>query len=342
MDFKKYFLVLALLAVMAGCSQKYAMTPADISRTLPMPRSLGNGMDGDDFGICLLSVMNIREEPEYEAEMGTQLLMGAICWIIERKDGWAMISTPEGYIAWVTEKSLEIVDSDGAVAWKASPRLIVTAHYTPLLSEPKAGSEIVRDAVRGCIMQKLARKGNWYKVKLPDGVEAFVAARDVTDCREYFESQHPSAGDIVSDAKLYMGVPYLWGGSSVKGLDCSGLSQRVYMDSGILLPRNASQQARSGDEVDIHGGWDNLRPGDLLFFGRPRDDGSMRIYHVAIYIGDGQIIHSAAGKVHTASIIRGRANYYRGCENIVSARRILGNVDKDKAAWSIISNGWYF
>ena len=135
---------------------------------------------------------------------------------------------------------------------------------------------------------------------------------------------------------------YLWGGSSIKGVDCSGLAQRVYMDCGILLPRNASQQARSGEEVDISNGWDNLQPGDLLFFGRPREDGSTSIYHVAIYIGGGQIIHSAAGKVHTASFIRGRANYYRGCENIVSARRILGSVDSDKAAWSILSSGWYF
>ncbi len=342
MDFKKCLLTVAALILMASCSQKYAVTPGDLARTLPMPRSLGDGRDGNDFGICLISVMNIREEPKYEAEIGTQMLMGSICWIIEQRDGWAMISTPEGYIAWVHGKSLQITDSDGAIAWKAAPRLVVTAHYTPLLSQPKAGSEIVRDAVRGCIMQKLSRKGNWYQVRLPDGVKAYVAARDVADCREYFEKQHPAGTDIVADAKLYMGIPYLWGGSSVKGVDCSGLTQRVYMDCGILLPRNASQQARSGDEVDISGGWDLLQPGDLLFFGRPRDDGSTRIYHVAIYIGDGQIIHSAAGKVHTASIIPGRANYYSGCSNIVAARRILGSVDKEKAAWSIISNGWYF
>ena len=342
MDFKKFLFIVAAVIALAGCSQKYAVTPGDLARTMPMPRSLGDGRDGDDFGICNISVMNIREEPKYEAEMGTQMLMGSICWIIEQKDGWAMISTPEGYIAWVNEKSLQITDSAGAIAWKAAPRLIVTANYTPLLSQPKADSEIVRDAVRGCIVQKLARKGNWYLVKLPDGVEAYIAARDVADCREYFEAQRPAGSDIVADAKLYMGIPYLWGGSSTKGADCSGLSQRAYMDCGILLPRNASQQARSGDEVDISNGWDNLQQGDLLFFGRLRDDGTTRIYHVAIYIGDGQIIHSASGKVHTASIIPGRANYYSGCSNIVTARRILGNVDEEKAAWSIIGNGWYF
>ena len=342
MSFKKILLCIATLALMAGCSQKYAVTADSLARTLPMPRALGDGMDGDDFGICLVSVMNVREDPAYEAEMGTQMLMGAICWIIERKDGWAMIATPDGYIAWVTEKSLQVTDAAGAIAWKAAPRLIVTAHYTPLLSQPKAGSEIVRDAVRGCIVAKTGRHGSYYRCRLPDGVEAYIAARDVCDCRKYFEKQHPTGKDIVADAKLYMGIPYMWAGTSIKAVDCSGLAQRVYMDCGIMLPRNASQQAGSGDDVDISEGWDKLQPGDLLFFGRTREDGSLSIYHVAIYIGDGQIIHSAAGKVHTASCVRGRANYYRGCENIVCARRILGNVDSEKAAWSVINSGWYF
>ena len=81
-----------------------------------------------------------------------------------------------------------------------------------------------------------------------------------------------------------MGVPYLWAGSSVKGLDCSGLSQRTYMDCGLLLPRNASQQEKCGEAVDISGGWGSLQPGDLLFFGRKRDNRTIGVYHVAIYI----------------------------------------------------------
>ncbi len=334
--------LLALAIVCTGCSKNFAVSVDDLARTLPMPKTLDDDYSRQDYGICKISVMNVREEPAYEAEMGTQMLMGAICWIIDRRDGWSMISTPDGYIAWVTDASLHYTDYGGAMSWKAAPRLVVTAHYTPLLSEPRAGSDIVRDAVRGCIVAKTGRKGSYYQCRLPDGEQAYIAARDVADCREYFEAQHPAGTDIVADAKRYMGVPYMWGGTSIKAVDCSGLTQRVYMDCGILLPRNASQQARSGDEVDISAGWDKLQPGDLLFFGRPRDDGTWRIYHVAIYIGDGQIIHSAAGKVHTASCVRGRANYYRGCENIVAARRILGSEESGKAVWSICNNGWYF
>ena len=275
MSFKKLLLCIAFTAVLTGCSHKYAVTPADLERTLPMPANLKEPLAGNDYGICRISVMNLREDPAYEAEMGTQMLMGAICWVIERKDGWAMVTTPDGYVAWVTEGSLVFTDGDGAMEWKAAKRLIVTAHHTPLLAAPGRSAEIVRDAVRGCIFACTGTAGCYYRCRLPDGVEAFVAKRDVADCRKYFEKQNPSASDIVSDAKLYMGVPYMWAGTSAKALDCSGLAQRTYMDCGILLPRNASQQAAVGDVVDIGGGWDNLRQGDLLFFGRPRDDGSI-------------------------------------------------------------------
>lgn len=342
MALHKFLYIAAAVLFLAGCSQKYAVSAEDMARTLPMPKTLDDDKTRKDYGICRISVMNVREEPRYEAEMGTQMLMGAICWIIERRSGWSMISTPEGYIAWVTDGSLYFTDYDGAMAWKASRRLIVTAQYTPLLAAPRKGADPVSDAVRGCVVACTGSSGAYYRCRLPDGREAWVAKRDVADCRKYFASQNPTGADIVADAKLYLGVPYLWGGSSGKGLDCSGLSQRVYMDCGILLPRNASQQARVGEDIDISGGWDNLQPGDLVFFGRKRDDGSTRVYHVAIYKGDGEIIQSSKGCVHIASIVRGRGNYYPESGNIVSARRILGSDASGKDFSKIIFNGWYF
>ena len=339
MALHKFLYIAAAVLVLAGCSQKYAVTAEDMARTLPMPKTLDDDRTRKDYGICRISVMNVREEPRYEAEMGTQMLMGAICWIIERRSGWSMISTPEGYIAWVTDGSLFFTDYNGAMAWKASRRLIVTAQYTPLLAAPRKGAAPVSDAVRGCIVACTGSSGAYYRCRLPDGREAWVARRDVADYRKYFESQNPTGADIVADAKRYMGVPYLWAGSSAKGLDCSGFSQRSYMDCGILLPRNASQQEKCGEAVDISGGWDLLQPGDLIFFGRKRDNGSIGVYHVAIYIGGYQFIHSAGGLVHVNSLLADQPDYFSGCSNIVSARRILGSTN---GVWSIIGNGWYF
>lgn len=339
MPLHKLLFISAAVLMLAGCSQKFAVTAEDPARTLPMPGPADGDQTGQAYGICRISVMNIREEPEYEAEMGTQMLMGAICRILERKGGWSRISTPEGYLAWVTDGSLFFTDDSGAMAWKASPRLIVTAHYTPLLAAPRKGSALVSDAVRSCIVACTGSSGSYYRCRLPDGREAYVARRDVAGCRTYFEGQHPAGSDIVADAMLYMGVPYLWAGSSVKGLDCSGLSQRTYMDCGLLLPRNASQQEKCGEAVDISGGWGNLQPGDLIFFGRKRDNGTIGVYHVAIYIGGEQFIHSQGGLVHINSLVPGLDNYFAGCCNIVSARRILGSTNGVSA---IINNGWYF
>ncbi len=339
MSLHKLLYGLALIALLAGCSQKFAVTADDLARTLPMPKVLDDDKTRKDYGICRVSVMNVREEPAYEAEMGTQMLMGAICWIIERRDGWSMITTPDGYIAWVTDGSLLFTDYNGAIAWKAAKRLIVTAQYTPLLASPRRSGEVVSDAVRGCIVACTSTAGSYYRCRLPDGREAFVARKDVRDCRDYFASQHPTGADIVADAKLFMGVSYLWAGTSVKGVDCSGLAQRTYMDCGLMLPRNASQQEKCGETVDISGGWDNLRQGDLIFFGRKRDNGTIGVYHVAIYIGGGRFIHSQGGLVHINSLLKDQPDYFSGCANIVSARRILGS---DNGVLPIINNGWYF
>ena len=341
MYFRKLLFALSLLAVLAGCSRNYSVSPTGITGTLPIPKA-PDGADGGQYGICRISVANLREEPAYEAEMGTQLLMGAVCRVIEKKSYWLKVEAPDGYTAWVTEGSLHPCDASGIMAWKATRRLFVTAAYTPVTSAPGKGGEIVCDAVRGCIVACTGSAGRYWRCRLPDGREGYIARNHVCDCREYFSSRNPSGKDIIADAKLYLGVPYLWGGSSAKGLDCSGLSQRVYMDCGILLPRNASQQARVGEDIDISGGWDNLQPGDLVFFSRKRDDGSTRVYHVAIYKGDGEIIQSSKGCVHIASIVRGRGNYYPESGNIVSARRILGSDASGKDFSKIIFNGWYF
>jgi hypothetical protein len=88
---------------------------------------------------------------------------------------------------------------------------------------------------------------------------------------------------VVADARKYLGVPYVWGGTDpASGLDCSGLVQKVYSDMGIKLPRVSGDQAQAGQPVS---GLDNAKPGDLLAFGHP-------VHHIAIYIGDGKMIHA--------------------------------------------------
>lgn len=130
---------------------------------------------------------------------------------------------------------------------------------------------------------------------------------------------------------MFLGVPYMWGGTSIKNVDCSGLTRSVYFMNGVLLPRNASQQAKTGTDVKIFNeygdvDWSHLIPGDLIFWGSPATASAPeRISHVGMYIGGGRFIHSSE-VVRINSFDRNKADFYD--RKPVRARRIIGYVDR--------------
>jgi cell wall-associated NlpC family hydrolase len=124
----------------------------------------------------------------------------------------------------------------------------------------------------------------WITVRLPSGEAAYVQSGDVRMVDAGAPRARGSEADLVATARRFSGVPYLWGGMSVHGLDCSGLTSRVYAVNGIDLPRDADLQfddprARAVERAD-------LRPGDLVFFGQKK------ITHVGMYVGDGRFINA--------------------------------------------------
>ncbi|GAB3818070.1 hypothetical protein GCM10028895_14890 [Pontibacter rugosus] len=154
------------------------------------------------------------------------------------------------------------------------------------------------------------KSGDYYKVSFPDGREGYVPAAESIKYAEWVASRQPSSDNLVSTSKQLLGLPYLWGGTSFKGVDCSGFTKTVYFMNGLVLPRDASQQIHMGELVDTSKGWSNLQPGDLLFFGVPAKEGkSERVVHVGMWIGgDQEFIHSA-GRVKISSMNPEAANY---------------------------------
>ena len=125
---------------------------------------------------------------------------------------------------------------------------------------------------------------------------------------------------IIAEAEKLVGVPYLWGGMSASGLDCSGLVRLCYLMHGILLPRNASQQISCGDKVPS--GIENLRRGDLVFFGTPATENrKQRVTHVGIYLGNNHIIH-ASQVVRINSLLPSDADYYENSHRLLGATRL--------------------
>jgi cell wall-associated NlpC family hydrolase len=137
------------------------------------------------------------------------------------------------------------------------------------------------------------------------------------------------------------GIPYSWGGTSVKGMDCSGYTKTVFLKNGIILRRDASQQAQTGIPVDISSGYGQLRPGDLMFFGKKAtDETSERIRHVAIYIGNKEFIH-ASGYIKINSLDPNQPNYDEGnTREFVRASRVIGAVGS-YGIWNISDNPLY-
>jgi len=137
---------------------------------------------------------------------------------------------------------------------------------------------------------------------MADGVIGYVPLKDVEDYSTWKKSNSgPTENRILQSAHQFMGIPYLWGGTSIKGMDCSGFTKLVFQSNGWIIPRDASQQAREGILVDSLRNWENLKPGDLLFFGEKRPDGTNKVVHVGLWEGRNAYIH-AADRTRRASV----------------------------------------
>ncbi len=306
-------------------------------------------LKGKTYGVVCMSTASFNCGGSFSAESGTQALMGMPVRILEENDDdWYRCVNMEGYTAWVITRSVKAMTKEEYEAYLAKPKVFVKAKYSTIYSEKNTNSLPVSDLVWGCIMLDEGKAGAWRKVSVADGRTGYVPAADVIDLNTWISNAEPTEKNIVETAKQFCGFPYVWGGTSVKGVDCSGLSKTSYFLNGYVLRRDASQQVRTGDSVDVHrfteGDYTkealgNLRPGDLVFFGRKAEAGRKeRITHVAIYMGDGMIIHSS-NIVRINSLIPGEKDYYAGSKRLIKARRIIGTADQGKGVISVKNAG---
>lgn len=311
---------------------------------------------GKEMAIVDLSANFIREEHEYEAELGDQALMGTLVEILDRSSYWIKIKTPEPYVGWVNEMGLAMKDGKEVGEWLDAPRYICTAFTSHVYSDPSEDSLPVCDLVLGDILLKTFKgNGKTLKVKgfcaveLPSGKKGFVRSTDLKDLDGWAEERRKLEKDdedsfrtdIIRTAERFVGVPYMWGGTSTKNTDCSGLTRTVYLANGILLPRNCSQQVKVGEDVPIRNAegeidFGKLIPGDLIFWGRAKEgDKPERATHVGIYLGDGKFIHSSQ-----MVRINDSASYTRVP---IRARRVVGHVDeKGSGIVSMRRSPYYF
>jgi cell wall-associated NlpC family hydrolase len=218
----------------------------------------------------------------------SQLLYGQEVLVLEEKEDYYHIialtqgssKDERGYPGWVPKCQVAVVEdwkiSDGSIA-------VVTSNLTTLYSlDEKERLELSFQT----ILPVVEKGSEFVKVQLPDGGEGLLKSEDTSVHESISAVPKGSGQDIVRTGKRFLDLPYLWGGMSGYGMDCSGFSYTMCKANGYIIPRDAHDQAKEGKKVPL----DALEQGDLLFFAY--EEGGGKIHHVGIYYGDGKLLHS--------------------------------------------------
>jgi gamma-D-glutamyl-L-lysine dipeptidyl-peptidase len=150
----------------------------------------------------------------------------------------------------------------------------------PIRAEPDDAAEQVTQALAGEPLTEHERRDGWARVTTAYDYPGWIRLEAIEDSPGELPARR--LGDPVEEARQYVGAPYLWGGMTERGIDCSGLVHMAYRRLGRLVPRDADQQEEAGEPVLLN----DLRPGDLISYGTREAD------HIAFWLGDGRILHA--------------------------------------------------
>lgn len=239
-------------------------------------------------GVVSLASLDVRRRPGHAFELRSQLLVGEVVEVLGvSRDGlwWRVRSRTDGYSGWVRSWGVVGATVARVASWERLAAARVRVPYAAVTARPGGGAGVSPLFFNGRVIPGL-RKGRHRKVELPDGRRGWVVAQALEVGR-----RRPPA--LLERVESFLGVPYLWGGRTPLGYDCSGFTQQVLAEQGIPIPRDAALQHRVGrplrrGEID--------RAGDLVFFGALRGPAA----HVGVGLGQGYFAH-ARGWVRISS-----------------------------------------
>jgi len=258
--------------------------------------------------IVTAALAPLLAEPRVAAPRVSEGLHGEVLDVLERREEWLRVRAPDGYVAWINGGYVATGPTDWAEDWTA--RATARSLSADILTTD--GRRRLPTGARLAL-----RRG---VVELADGQRGAVAAGNVRREQELrVEARHLALPELAQ--KWYAGAPYLWGGRTEWGIDCSALVQAVYGARGIALARDSDQQFVQGNEIAMSATGEGYEAGDLLFFAERG-----RVSHVALWAGAGRIVHAALSRGGVAGdhLFGDEPRMVRMRENLVGVRRLVG------------------
>ena len=225
--------------------------------------------------VVVIGVASFRAEPDDSAELVDQAHYGEHVTRLAERGDWYFAQGLDLYLGWIRAADVRAFTSQTPV------QRIVAVPLAPVRSRPAVDGAVIDELPAGSVLVRHPAAGDWLEV----GDDRYVRLDDTVETTS-LPQRYPMGDDLVATAGSFVGAPYLWGGTSAHGIDCSGLTQQVYRLNGVGLARDADQQALGGRPVG------RARPGDLFFFG------AERVTHTGIATGETTFIHAPQAGQH--------------------------------------------
>jgi cell wall-associated NlpC family hydrolase len=236
-------------------------------------------------GVVINPVANMYSKPSEDADVVSQAIYGTNVGFMEEKEGWAKVRTPDDYTGWMPLSSLRRLSAADRLYASTGRFAQVGSLFANLYREPDVTKHqplltVPFETRLEALSEPPADGGRWLQVRLPDDRTAWVQRGDIA-----FDPKPLTIPETIELAKRFLGLTYLWGGTSSFGYDCSGFTQMLVRRRGVTMPRDADLQAAWHGLAAVKR--NKLKPGDLLFFGESAE----KITHTGMYIGRGKFIH---------------------------------------------------
>lgn len=235
--------------------------------------------------VVIQPVANMYAQPTQDSDVVSQAIYGVTVATIEERPGWLRVRTQDKYTGWMPAASLRRL-APGDKPYASTGRVAqVTSLFAHLYREPDVTKHqplvTVPFETRLEVIAEPAADQRWMEVRLPEAGIGWLQRGDVA-----FDAKPLSIAAAIALSRRFLGLPYTWGGTSSFGYDCSGFTQMLCRRRGVVIPRDADQQAAWSGVVAVSRA--RLQPGDLLFFGSAAD----HITHTGMYIGHGEFINA--------------------------------------------------